>query len=829
MHQDPLAALAADPSTPPGQLARIATERPDLRVRIAEHPAAYPQLLDWLAGQGDADVAAAVARRRAAAASTAPPASSPASPSVTPSWQPQPLVPQPRTAHPGVPEPAPTALAPASVGTGSVETGPVETASVEVASIQTPWVATDEPAPPARRRRGLLIGIAAGVVVLLGVGAYVTWATVFSKLGGAPTAEAAVTQLLEGATSGDGIAVYGVLPPFEVDAFRDAAAPLSQVTQDAERVDVAALLDEVEIDLAGLDLTVVDVDEGLARVELTGGTLTVDADAEALYDALVDAYSGTLGDEVAQELETSRDEAVDALADGLPWSVTAADLVFPTPAGEQKPFLMAVEEDGRWFVSPLMTIGEYVTVLQGGTRGSMPSDEGERYPTADEAGAAFLGALPSATTGDLSDLAAVLSPAERRFVEVYVQAWVDDANDGDLAGSALTIDGALEATDLGGGRARLSPHELAVTVDGETVTFDGVCATAEGETRCLDESAGARELGLDQVGLVAVEDDGGWRVSMIATLADAFGTVGENVVRLQEEGKLEDPEWLTENFGDLAPGMGLGGTGLGGTGLGGMGLGGTGLDGLGLDDGALGEDGTDWTGEGWTDEDWTDEGSGDVTAGPAPATGTATGGIPVSDEGVGVAGDGDTVVAVYVDLMCPFCAQMHAAQGADLVELARQDGVTVEYHPIAFLDSLSQGTAYSTRAANAVAVVADRDPEHVVDFLTALLENQPTENSVGLTDVEIGELARGVGVPASVVERFTLVEGVEMGPDSEWSASMREFAPWVVAGTTSLAEQLGSVSAPRVLIDGQVWPEADTSELYLPGALANAVRGAARS
>ena len=59
-------AAVYNPATLPAELGRIAAQRPDLRLAIAQHPAAYPALLDWLAAQGDPQVVAVVAARRAA-------------------------------------------------------------------------------------------------------------------------------------------------------------------------------------------------------------------------------------------------------------------------------------------------------------------------------------------------------------------------------------------------------------------------------------------------------------------------------------------------------------------------------------------------------------------------------------------------------------------------------------------------------------------------------------------------------------------------------------------------------------------------------------------
>lgn len=217
----------------------------------------------------------------------------------------------------------------------------------------------------------------------------------------------------------------------------------------------------------------------------------------------------------------------------------------------------------------------------------------------------------------------------------------------------------------------------------------------------------------------------------------------------------------------------------------------------------------------------------------APAT-ALEGGIPVSAAGVGETTEDATTVEVYFDFMCPYCGQFDAANSADLEALAQEEGITVVYKPISFLDGTSQGTFFSTRAANALAVVADGSPEHVADFITAMYENQPEEGSSGLSDAEIGEIAEGVGVPADVVEQFTAtVDGTyEATTDDgteEREGTWRTFAPWVAAATEQANTDLGGISTPSVLINGEKWPASQNEQglLYQPGPLAEAVRAAA--
>lgn len=211
----------------------------------------------------------------------------------------------------------------------------------------------------------------------------------------------------------------------------------------------------------------------------------------------------------------------------------------------------------------------------------------------------------------------------------------------------------------------------------------------------------------------------------------------------------------------------------------------------------------------------------------APAAADERGGVPVSRAGVGVAGEGDVVVDVYADPACPWCARFDDEHAATLTALVAAGGVTVVHRPVAFLDDRFGGT-YSTRAAHALAVVADGSPAHYVDVLHALMAHQPDPDDAGaLTDDEIAGLARGAGVPDAVVERFTAVAVVPFevttagGGTERRAASSRVLAPWVAAATHQAALDLGAVRVPTVLVDGV--PVDDWTE---PGRLTDAVAAA---
>lgn len=130
----------------------------------------------------------------------------------------------------------------------------------------------------------------------------------------------------------------------------------------------------------------------------------------------------------------------------------------------------------------------------------------------------------------------------------------------------------------------------------------------------------------------------------------------------------------------------------------------------------------------------------------ATSGGTAPAASNVNQETGAISfGDGDDELDVYLDFMCPFCNTFEQTYGDTIDEQIEAGTLTLNVHPVTILDRLSQGTAYSTRAANAMYCVAETTPESAMQFMRMMFENQPAENSSGLTDEQIIGIANDVG------------------------------------------------------------------------------------
>lgn len=151
-------------------------------------------------------------------------------------------------------------------------------------------------------------------------------------------------------------------------------------------------------------------------------------------------------------------------------------------------------------------------------------------------------------------------------------------------------------------------------------------------------------------------------------------------------------------------------------------------------------------------------------------------------------------IVLYVDYQCPYCKQFETTNGDQIQQWVTSGVATVEIHPIAILDNSSQGTKYSTRAANAAACVANFDPDNYLAVNKSLFANQPAENTPGLTDKEIIKLVQGAG---------------STGDDVSACITKQTFASWAGASTArALAGPLPNsdvstvAGTPTVVVNG---------------------------
>ncbi|WP_102508040.1 hypothetical protein [Sanguibacter massiliensis] len=617
MTQDQARDLALDPTTPGAQLAEIATHRPDLRALVAAHPNAYPALLEWLRGLGDPTVVAAVDARPGTAAPLVPqshplpPGGAQQVPAQVSAWS-----------HGGEVHDDPAAVAapygavPGTEG-GSVAGfqpgGPSYGAGASVAEIQ---------GAPRRRRKGLVVaGAAAGVAVALGGAALAVNHFILDKVDGSETPRAAFDQLVTGLEKKDALAMLGAMSPAEVSSLSgmlDASLKSAEGSSSATSIKAFTdVLDSLTITTSGVTTTETTLQDGLSKVEVTAGTITLDGDPAKIGDAFVKFWDEAMAQnpELSSLLETYgagesldaqslRGELVTQLEEALPATADFADL-----ARESNPlFVVTVKEDDAWYVSPYLTFGEAAYVSSGSStpRGTMLGEgKGTGFGSPEAAGDGLVRAILS---GDVDAIVASLPLPERRVLSVYLPA-------GQTFPVPVTVDGTFTTSETKGDRARIVPKglKIAATDGGPSVTLDGPCLTVSDPTSgkdgriCTDEAPLLSELGLAKLGLVAVSEGGTWFVSPTETIVDGARILSDATLELQKSGKLDDEAWLTERstalveylasqplFADFASMLGeqaMSGGGLGALGgLGGLGAldgaddTGTGLDGLGAGD-----------------------------------------------------------------------------------------------------------------------------------------------------------------------------------------------------------------------------------------------------
>lgn len=182
--------------------------------------------------------------------------------------------------------------------------------------------------------------------------------------------------------------------------------------------------------------------------------------------------------------------------------------------------------------------------------------------------------------------------------------------------------------------------------------------------------------------------------------------------------------------------------------------------------------------------------SGDTATAPAGVVDKY--GVPIGKENAPVQ------MVVYEDFMCPVCGQLEGMTRGFLEPAIDAGTVRVVYRPIAFLDRMSSGTKYSTRSTNAFASVFDLGGEDAArkmhDFL---FENQPQENSKGLTDDQLIDFAVQSGVDKAAATKA--IEDLKFG---QW-----------VTNATDQASKDGVTGTPTVEVNGKRLENASLADI----------------
>ncbi len=161
-----------------------------------------------------------------------------------------------------------------------------------------------------------------------------------------------------------------------------------------------------------------------------------------------------------------------------------------------------------------------------------------------------------------------------------------------------------------------------------------------------------------------------------------------------------------------------------------------------------------------------------------------------TDTGAISVGTGPNTLDTYVDFQCPVCKNFEAAYGDAIQEQVAAGTLTLNIHPISILDRMSQGTEYSSRSAGAMYCVAQSDPDKAVAFLQALYQNQPEENSTGLTDAEIVQIATSAGV----TDTDTVQKCISDGTFKKYAQAMTDKTP-IQPGESGIA-------TPTIVLNG---------------------------
>lgn len=361
--------------------------------------------------------------------------------------------------------------------------------------------------PPRRLAFVATLGAVVGVSMLAGVGSLLVGGLSGSS-GGADSPEQAVGELFEAIEGKDPLGVLATLSPTEVRSLGDVVQALQDHVDEAGHPEVGSMIDGIDLDIAYDDLAVTELSADAARVEVTG--------VEVTYAIDPSVFPAELGD----ALEAGVPDLSGSLSPDEGWGPLQ---------------VVAVRDGGGWYVSPLYSGIEAGLASAGMEPGNFAAAAQRPAPPADvdalmDQWVAAVEGLDVRAALDLLSFDAlgvghvygealdrVIASLEREIgapLDEVARIEVEELefsqrDDGDLV--LVTVD-----------RMRGSAT-VAVPGDGYTTevafSFDGTCYTAAWDgaevQQCIDEGGPLRSQPVS----VLVREDGGVRVSPMATIA----------------------------------------------------------------------------------------------------------------------------------------------------------------------------------------------------------------------------------------------------------------------------------------------------------------------
>jgi hypothetical protein len=421
-----------------------------------------------------------------------------------------------------------------------VDTNNQDFGYIEAGQVAAPM--PDEPLGGNRSRMWVLGGLITIAILAIAAVAFATMNAGRSN-DGADSPEAAMQKFFDGLSSEDLVAAVDAFLPGEADPVINYAGGIGS---ELKRLEILTdgvnpqAISGLNMEFTDLEFRTEQVASGFVRVYVVDGDAFLDIDQAEL----------PLGNLILDNLPA---EARDQLASDLPPesdSMAGGDF-----------YLMAVEEDGSWYLSLWYTVMDAIFSETG--YGTPDFGAGVQAAGADSPEAAVEAAFREVLALDLEGLIGMLPPTEMRALYDYMPLLFDDYNEtvGAVA-SFVTID--LESlgtsvSDAGNGAKRVQIDTFAIAfssfffeVDG-AISFDGACfdvtindaggalsefgaAIPENINSCDPEIAGALgggltgtempdflgDLGAAETGLVAVQEDGRWFVSPTETLGDSL-------------------------------------------------------------------------------------------------------------------------------------------------------------------------------------------------------------------------------------------------------------------------------------------------------------------